>query len=90
MGQAMNAPAQQPQTPAPPPLPQTSQYHIAINGQQSGPFDLAALKQYVQNGQLTRDTLVWCQGMANWQAAAQVGELSGLFGAVPPPLPPQG
>jgi membrane protease subunit (stomatin/prohibitin family) len=90
MGQAMNVPAQQPQAAAPPPLPQTSQYHIAINGQQSGPFDLAALKQYVQNGQLTRDTLVWSQGMANWQAAGEVAELTSLFGAVPPPLPPQG
>jgi membrane protease subunit (stomatin/prohibitin family) len=94
MGQAMNPPAQQPaqqpQSPAPPPLPPTSQYHIAINGQQSGPFDLTVLKQHVQSGQLTRDTLVWCQGMASWQAAGQVTELTNLFGAVPPPLPPQG
>jgi len=49
---------------------------------------LNALKQYVQAGQLNRDTLVWKQGMANWTAAGQVPELSSLFAATPPPLPP--
>lgn len=90
MGQAMNTPAQPAQAPGPPPLPGKSSYHIAINGQQSGPFDLGTLKQQVQSGRLTRDTLVWCQGMANWQAAGQVAELKSLFASVPPPLPPQG
>jgi hypothetical protein len=50
---------------------------------------MAALQQQIQSGKLTRQTLVWRQGMANWTAAEQVDELKGLFGAVPPPLPPQ-
>ncbi len=72
----------------PPPLPQAVQFYAAIGGQQAGPFDLAALQQRVQAGQITRDTLVWKQGMANWTAAGQVPDLGSLFGAVPPPLPP--
>ncbi len=73
---------------APPPLPQAVQFHVALGGQSAGPFNVAALQQYVQAGQLTKDTLVWRQGMAAWTAAGQVPELAGLFGAVPPPLPP--
>lgn len=97
MGQAMvpgqpQGPApQQPQAPVPPPLPQASQFHVAIDGKQAGPFDTPALQQQVTAGKLTRDTLVWKQGMAQWTAAGQVDELKSLFGGTvpPPPLPPQ-
>lgn len=72
---------------APPPLPPQLQLFVALNGQQSGPFDLPALQQLVQAGQLTSETLVWKQGMANWAAASTVVELAALFGSVPPPIP---
>ncbi|EIJ41108.1 putative virion core protein (lumpy skin disease virus) [Beggiatoa alba B18LD] len=88
--QMQNAQQQAPQPNAgtmPPPLPQAVAYHVAINGQTQGPFELPTLKQHVQSGHITRDTLVWKQGMANWTAAGQVMELSSLFGSVPPPLP---
>jgi len=80
----------QPGTAVPPPLPPQVQYHVALNGQQAGPFDMAALLQMAQAGQLTRESLVWKQGMASWDAAGQVAELSTVFGTVPPPLPKQG
>jgi hypothetical protein len=48
---------------------------------------MATLQQYVQSGQLTRDTLVWKAGMSNWTKAGDVPELSNLFGGSPPPLP---
>lgn len=72
---------------APPPLPPQLQLFVALNGQQSGPFDLPALQQLVQAGQLTSETLVWKQGMASWAAASTVAELAALFGSVPPPIP---
>lgn len=71
---------------APPPLPPQISFHVALNGQTVGPFDFSTLFQYVQQGQLTRDTLVWKQGMANWTPAGQVSELNGLFAHMPPPL----
>jgi hypothetical protein len=71
----------------PPPLPSQVQFYIALNGQQTGPFDMVVLQQMVQSGQMTRDSLVWKQGMASWDAAGQITEISALFGAVPPPLP---
>jgi membrane protease subunit (stomatin/prohibitin family) len=94
MGQMMagmfgtQQPQQQQAAGGPPPLPQVAGFYVALGGQQAGPFDINTLQQHVQSGQLTKDTLVWKDGMANWVAAGQVPELSNLFGAMPPPLPP--
>ncbi len=82
MGQNMN---QQQNTPPPPPQ---IQYSVSVNGQTAGPFNWQQLMQMVQNGQLTINTHVWKQGMAGWELAGNVQELSTLFGAVPPPPPP--
>lgn len=84
MGQKMMQDQQQQNTP--PPL---SQFYIAVNGQQTGPFAEQALAQMVQSGQLTKDTLVWKSGMAAWTSADQVPEVAKLFTQAPPPLPPQ-
>jgi len=46
------------------------------------------LQAHASAGRLTRETLVWRQGMAGWTPAGQVPELAELFAAVPPPLPP--
>jgi membrane protease subunit (stomatin/prohibitin family) len=89
---AGQSPPQSPGTggasPAPPPLPEQIQLFVAANGQQTGPFDQPALQQMAQSGQLTRDSLVWKQGMTSWGPAGQVPELSAVFGTVPPPVPP--
>lgn len=79
--------AQQQGAATPPPLPQQSMYHVAINGQQAGPYNLTQLQQMAQQGQLTRTTLVWTQGMTSWTAAGSVNELSRLFTLTPPPIP---
>jgi membrane protease subunit (stomatin/prohibitin family) len=88
MAQSMNTSQAQPAG-GPPPLPQPGQYFIAINNQQTGPLTLDALKQHVQNGQLTQETLIWKQGMTAWTAAGGVLELTSIFGSAPPPLPDQ-
>jgi membrane protease subunit (stomatin/prohibitin family) len=80
--QAMNTPA------TPPPLP-AAEWFIGVGGQQQGPYDVAGLAAQASAGTLTRDSLVWKNGMAAWTAAGQVPELGGAFAAVPPPLPPQ-
>ena len=73
---------------APPPLPTAAVYHVAINGQQAGPFDMSALQAHTTSGSLKRDTLVWKAGMAQWVQASTVPELAALFANVPPPMPP--
>lgn len=71
----------------PPPIPTVS-YHVAINGQAAGPFELSALTQMATVGQLTADSLVWKNGMAQWEKAGEVDELKGLFNTIPliPPI----
>ena len=67
----------------PPPIP-TAAYHVAVNGQATGPFALSTLVQMTANGQLTGDSLVWKNGMAQWEKAIAVDELKGLFSKMPP------
>ena len=90
MGGAINNAAAQSQNPAtPPPIPQSIQWFAAVNGQQKGPFDPAALQAKINDGTVARDTLIWRQGMANWTPASEVPEVAGMFSAqTPPPIPP--
>ena len=86
IGQQTMAP--QPMAPpiAPPPI---DPFYLYLNGQQVGPVQQQQLQQYVQAGQLTPDTMVWKNGMAQWQAAKTVPDLQQLFAAnCPPPMPP--
>lgn len=72
----------------PPPPPTGVQFHVSINGQQQGPFSLDQIKTMVGSGQITKQTYVWKQGMANWALAGDVPEINSLFGMTPPPPPP--
>ena len=72
----------------PPPLPTAAAFHVAINGQQAGPFDMGTLQGQAGSGALKRDSLVWKAGMAQWLKAGEVPELAALFANVPPPVPP--
>lgn len=75
----------------PPPVP-TVAYHVVQNGQATGPFDRDTLAQMVSSGTLTKDSLVWKQGMANWAKVETIQELQSLFDSsfTPvPPVPPQ-
>lgn len=71
----------------PPPIP-TAAYHVAVNGQATGPFDISVLAQMATAGQLTADSLVWKNGMAQWAKAGTVDELKNLFANAMPPIPP--
>lgn len=72
----------------PPPIPNSVQYMVAINGQQYGPYNLQQMAQMAQSGQINSQTLVWMQGMPQWVTANSIPELAQLFVATPPPMPP--
>ncbi|MFR3385614.1 MAG: DUF4339 domain-containing protein [Lachnospiraceae bacterium] len=84
MMSGMNQPIQSGMTP--PPVPNVM-YHVAANGQATGPFDLNALKQMAATGQFTSESLVWKVGMAEWEKAGTIDELKSIF-VVIPPVPP--
>lgn len=86
MAQALGQQQSQGATPPPPPAQGVS-FYVAVNGQQTGPFDLATLKNMAQKGEFTQSSLVWKAGMAEWQTAQTQAELNDLWAQTPPPLP---
>lgn len=79
----------------PPPIPGQQQpiaFYLAINGQQYGPCDTAAIGKMIQTRQINGDTLGWHEGLASWQAIKTIPALASLFQQsagpnVPPPIP---
>ncbi len=51
-------------------------YYVILNGESTGPYEEAQL----QTMGLKRDTMVWREGMQQWQRADSLQELSYLFG----------
>lgn len=71
----------------PPHIPSIS-YHVTVNGQATGPFDIVTLTQMATTGQLRPDSLVWREGMSEWAKAATFDELKRLLANTVPPIPP--
>ena len=78
----------QQQAATPPPMPNQVMYHYASNGQQMGPVSIDRLKELFASRTVNKDSLVWKQGMQNWEALKEVEELKSFLGGnTPPPLP---
>lgn len=72
-------PSQQ-NTQGPPPIAQNGlQIYASINGSQAGPFSEPELITLIQKGMITKDTLIWKQGMSSWGQANQVPEVGKLL-----------
>lgn len=78
-----------PQAASPPPLQQEEecQYFVGKNGKQAGPFDKNAICAYIGKGAIRKETLLWKQGMPQWQPAELFDEFQSLLKQTPPPLP---
>jgi hypothetical protein len=63
-------------TAATPPAGKERRWHISIGGKQQGPFTDTELRTLASRGELTPDSHVWKNGMAQWVKASQ---LKGLF-----------
>jgi hypothetical protein len=62
-------------------------WYIAIDGKQAGPYPEDQFMEFIANGQVDRNALVWSEGMSAWQRA---GYVPGLFAPVQPPPQPAG
>lgn len=71
----------------PPPAPSGPQVHLAVNGQQYGPYSMEQVSQYVKEGRIQPDSSLWMAGMSSWQPASTVDGIKELFGENPPPPP---
>lgn len=65
------------------------QYYLVENGQQTGPHSLETIAIKAQQGQITKQSLVWKSGMAEWGAAGLLPELAIVWSneAQPPQVP---
>lgn len=81
------AAAQAPAASPPPPPPVEHVWHVANDGETTGPFSKARLGRMATDGDLQRDTYVWTQGQDGWLKAEDVRELAQLFTILPPPPP---
>lgn len=75
------------QTGAVPPLIPAVAYHVAVNGQAAGPYDMNTLTQMASAGQFNADSLVWKTGMAEWVKAGTIDELKPIVANIPPAPP---
>lgn len=74
----------------PPPLV-AHQYHVGINGQQYGPYNIQQLVQMMQAGHVSSTSKVWRQGLDAWVDLNTLPELANLLApavTMPPPLMP--
>ncbi len=69
----------------PPKVPSTL-FYLVENEKAIGPYNMETIKSYIASGKINSDTLVWKQGMGDWEKAQNVLELSALF---PPSVPKQ-
>jgi hypothetical protein len=66
-------------------------WFFASQGKQQGPYPEAQLREFIANGTVRAETLVWSEGMAGWQKAGDIpGLLAGAVGPPPPPVPQLG
>ncbi len=88
------APSMPPVIPSPEPA---IQLYVAAEGKQYGPFDYLQCKHMITSGQLTPQSMIWMQGMTEWNMASEVAVLRSLFSTTistptstsgMPPIPP--
>lgn len=70
-----------PQPAAPPPI-----FYVALNGEATGPIDEKELSRLIYTKQVTKETLAWMPGMADWQPVEQVPAILRIVALTPPPL----
>jgi hypothetical protein len=69
---------------------------VGRDGRQLGTYTIAELRQYVAEGRVVPDDLVWCEGMPAWLPLAAATEIqqalaasAGAVASEPPPLRPE-
>ena len=63
-----------------------STYYVAVNGKQQGPFSREQIMSTLAQGVYTEATLVWAQGMSDWQPISAVSGLQQASHPSPPPV----
>lgn len=54
---------------------QPARWFVLVDGEQTGPFDLAEVRDRVLAGDVGPDTYVWADGMDDWRVASETPAL---------------
>jgi len=65
--------------------PDKDWYYVGQDGNRQGPVDHAALHALYANGSIKLSSLVWVNGIENWQSFDTV--FNNSVGSIPPPIP---
>ena len=57
-------------------------YHYSDGDNHFGPFSIEELKDV----KISKETMIWFEGLDNWIAAGEIEDLKDLFKSIPPPL----
>ena len=68
---------------------------LLVNGEKSGPFESFVIRDRIDSGELTQETLCWYQGAPSWMPLGDVAQFETWFDqaeevselVVPPPIP---
>lgn len=65
-------------------------YYLAINGIPKGAFTFAQISEYLTNGFIDANTMIWVAGMPNWMPISSRSEFANLIPSnnTIPPIPP--
>jgi len=66
-----------------------SKWFVAVNGKSIGPLSTSQLSSALSSGEYPASSMVWRDGLADWQAATEISELSNPA-SVPSPPPVSG
>lgn len=55
----------------PPPFPKY-EYYIVVNGEQKGPLDISTIQDLLNNNMLSDTTLIWTDGMSDWERISEI------------------
>lgn len=61
------------------PAPDSTQYFLGVNGEQTGPFSEDEVRDQIQAGTIPPDALVWYEGLSDWQAVNTIEYFKDAF-----------
>ena len=69
----------------PPPIPQSRSFYLYVNGNQIPNQSISQIADYVRQGLVNSETLVWSVGMPEWAKLIDIPELRSLVQPMTPP-----
>ena len=69
-------------------LPQQTlaEWYVVENGKPAGPYTEREIKSMLLSKAIGKDTLVWTQGMSEWQVASEQPEILKMITTLPPQI----